>query len=166
MRLVQWGHWNSNNVLTETTLLVNFDTHANNLKSFFLEQHVSVANFEKLFKSVFHLPNLSSLWSFNVSTLLILKFRLNGENSRWFTSFISRFSHKILMYFSFNFEKKDDALFTISTRALAQCPRQFSVFTENCLCGLGEQSGRVAKMAFISTGEISGSAGEGSIIKY
>ena len=70
MRLVQWGHWNSNNVLTETTLLVNFDTHANNLKSFFLEQHVSVANFEKLFKSVFHLPNLSSLWSFYFSTRL------------------------------------------------------------------------------------------------
>ena len=111
MRLVQWGHWNSNNVLTETTLLVNFDTHANNLKSFFLEQHVSVANFEKLFKSVFHLPNRSSLWS-----RLILKFRLNGaKNSRWFTSFISRLSHKILMYFSSNFGNKDDALFTIST---------------------------------------------------
>ena len=51
-------------------------------------------------------------------------------------------------------------------RALAQCPTQFSVSAENCLCGLGKQSGRVAKMAFISTGEISGSAGEGSIIKY
>ena len=135
MRLVQWGHWNSNNVLTETTLLVNFDTHANNLKSFFLEQHVSVANFEKLFKSVFHLPNLSSLWSFNVSTLLILKFRLNGENSRWFTSFISRFSHKILMYFSFNFEKKDDALFTISTfKKYCQKLRNvcFVQFSEQC----------------------------------
>ena len=57
-------------------------------------------------------------------------------------------------------------LYIVLSRALAQCPRQFSVFTENCLCGLGEQSGRVAKMAFISTGEISGSAGPGFVIIY
>ena len=54
----------------------------------------------------------------------------------------------------------------VQIRALAQCPRQFSVSTENCLCGLGKQSGRVAKMAFISTGEISGSAGTASMINY
>ena len=71
-----------------------------------------------------------------------------------------------------NFTEKKTSKFYLQklnargTRALAQCPGQFSVFAENCLCGLGKQSGRVAKMANISTGEISGSAREGSIIKY
>ena len=65
------------------------------------------------------------------------------------------------------FECKEGLLMLhLWSRALAQCPTQFSVSAENCLCGLGEQSGRVAKMANISTGEISGSAGKGSNIIY
>ena len=63
-------------------------------------------------------------------------------------------------------EKFFSSLFLVGSRALAQCPRQFSVFTENCLCGLDKQSGRVAKMANISTGEISGSVGAGFVITF
>ena len=51
-------------------------------------------------------------------------------------------------------------------RPLAQGTTQFSVSKLNCLCGLGKQSGRVATMAPIRTGEISGSAGLAYVIKY